>query len=137
MLGEIRPPELLQLTDDSKTGAIDTGVLAQIITNASGEIDAKVANIYGAQLPFNPIPSSVANMALVITCYKLLRRATVPDEKNKYYEQYKEVVKFLNDVNKGVATIDDILYRDFAPVAIAGRPTTYGGMGSNWPANSL
>ena len=137
VLGEISPKDLIALTDDSKTGSIDAGVISQVITNASGYIDSRVANIYGSQLPFNPIPSSVASMALTITCYRLFRRREIPDEKNKFTEAWIETKDFLDRVNKGEAMIDDAVSRDFAQVAFTSRSTTYGGSTSNWPANSL
>lgn len=137
ILGEIQESDLIALTDDGGLGVVDTTVLGKIITNASGFIDSKVANIYGTQLPFDPIPSSVASMALTIACYRLLRRREVPDEKNKFAEDYKDVVDFLNRVNKGEAMIDDVVSRDFAQVVFNARSSTYGTMGSNFPANSL
>ena len=137
ILGEIQESDLIALTDDSGLGEVDSTVLGQQITNASGFIDSKVANIYGTQLPFDPIPSSVASMALTIVCYRLLRRREVPDEKNKFAEDYKDVVDFLNRVNKGEAMIDDVVSRDFAQVVYTSRNTTYGVKSSNMPANSL
>lgn len=135
--GQIRANELIQLTDDNKTGQIDTTILNAVIASASGVIDSKVASMYGEQLPFNPIPSSVASMALTITCYQLYRRAMIPDEKNKFYESYAEIMEFLNKVNKGEAMIDDVVSRDFSPVVYAGRRTLYGNMKSNIPSNSM
>lgn len=135
--GEIRTPELIQLTDDTKTGSLNATILAQVIANASGEIDSRVANIYGSQLPFNPIPSSVASMALTVTCYRLYRRAMIPDEKNKYYQAYMDVVEFLNKVNAGEAQIDDVVTRDFASVVYTGQRTLYGTMGSSTLSRSL
>jgi len=135
--GEIQRSDLIMLTDDDRVGVVSDTVLAQVITNASGYIDSKVANIYGTQIPFNPIPSSVANMALTITCYRLLRRREVPDEKNKFYESFKDVREFLDRVNKGEAMIDDIVVRDFSQVVFSARSTTFGSMGTNNPATSL
>ena len=137
ILGEIRQADLVALTDDNKTGVINTTVLNQVIESASGYIDSKVANLYGQQLPFSPIPSSIASMALTIACYRLLRRAEVPDEKNKFYESWDDVKDFLNRVNKGDAMIDDVVSRDFAAVAFTGRNSTFGVAGTNWPSNSL
>jgi phage gp36-like protein len=137
VLGEIQEPDLIALTDDSRLGVVNDTILDQIITNASGYIDSKLANIYGSQIPFNPIPSSVASMALTITCYRLLRRREVPDEKNKFAESWNDVKEFLDKVNKGEAMIDDIVERDFAQVAYTRRSTTFGTASSNFPATTL
>lgn len=135
--GEIRLADLIALTDDNRMSVVDATVLNQIIASASGYIDSRVANIYGAQLPFSPIPSSVASMALTITCYRLLRRAEVPDEKNKFYAAWRDVKDFLDLVNKGEAMIDDTVSRDFPQVVFAARRTTFGVMGSNFPSTTI
>jgi phage gp36-like protein len=138
ILGEIQNDDLIRLTDDApRTGSINNTVLTQIIQNASGYIDRKIANIYGSQLPFNPIPASVSSMALTIVCYRLLRRREVPDEKNKFYEEFKDVENFLNQVNKGEAMIDDVVSRDFPQVVYTARNTTFGVQGTNWPSNTI
>jgi phage gp36-like protein len=138
ILGEIQNDDLIRLTDDApRTGSVNDTVLTQIIQNASGYIDRMVGNIYGSQLPFNPIPPSVASMALTIVCYRLLRRREVPDEKNKFYEEYKDVCQFLTRVNKGEAMLDDVISRDFSQVAYTARNTTFGTQGTNWPATTL
>ena len=138
--GEIQQADLIQLCDDVGTGSLDAAALAilnQVIANASGEVDQACANLYGRQLPFNPVPSSVASMALTITLYKLYRRRLVPDEQNKYWDSYKIVRDFLNRINTGEAQIDDVVSRDFPPVVFTGRSTIYGNRFSNFPSSSM
>ena len=135
--GEIQLADLIALTDDSRLGVVDATVLDQIITNASGYVDSKVGNIYGAQLPFSPIPPSVASMALTIACYRLYRRRNVPDEKNNFAESWNDVKEFLDKVNKGEAMLDDVLVRDFSQVAYTARNTTFGVKSSNFPATTI
>ena len=138
ILGEIQLKDLIALTDDApRMGKVNQTVLNQVIQNASGYIDSKCANLYGTQLPFFPVPSSVANMALTIACYRLYRRREVPGEKNKFYDEFQEVKQFLDRVNTGDAHIDDLPTRDFAQVVSNVRPTIYGGATSNWPSNSM
>lgn len=137
ILGEIQLSDLIALTDDDRTGQVNDTVLNQIIENSSGYIDSKIANIYGQQLPFNPVPSSVASMALTVTCYRLYRRRSIPDEKNNYNQDWLDVKEFLDRVNQGEAMIDDVPSRDFAQVAFTYRNTTFGSAGTNMPANSL
>ena len=131
--GEIQDADLIQLTDDGGTGFVNQTVLTQVIENASGEIDRFVGNIY--DIPFNPTPPSVESMAIIITCYRLYRRREVPDEKNKYYEDYKEVRKFLNGVNNGTERLDLSVKRDFSQVAASFRATPWGF--GNQIANSM
>ena len=126
ILGEIQMSDLIALTDDDNTGSLNETVLNQVIANASGYIDRKVANIYGAQLPFVPVPVSVASLALIIACYRLYRRRLVPDEKNNFAGEYNDACDFLNKVNIGEMHLDDVPSRDFPQGAITGQTTIYG-----------
>ena len=122
--------DLISFCDDNQTGSMDTAataILNQIIANASGKIDEKCANIYGQQLPFSPVPSSVASMALTIVCYRLYRRRLVPDEKNNFAEEYNNVMAFLDEVNTGDKHLNDVPNRDFPQGAVTARPTIYSG----------
>ncbi|MDE2097600.1 MAG: DUF1320 domain-containing protein [Patescibacteria group bacterium] len=122
--GEIQDSDLISLTDDSQTGNLNSTVLNQAIANASGEIDRYVGNIY--QVPFQPAPPSVQSMAIVITCYRLYRRREVPDERNKYYEDYKGVRDYLKRVQNREDVLDLSAQQDFPQVQSDGRPTIYG-----------
>jgi phage gp36-like protein len=139
ILGEIQMADLISLTDDDSTGQLNTTVLNQVITNASGIVDRYCANLYGTQLPFNPVPSSVASMALVIACYSLYRRREVPYEKNNFAPQYKEAIDFLKMVNTGDMHLNDVPFRDFPQVGVAARCNggIYGVQGSNQPYTSM
>lgn len=123
--GEIAPSDLIAFTDDGNTGSLNETILNQIIANASGYIDARVANIY--EVPFDPVPSAVASMALSIVCYRLFRRRLTPDEKNPFYEEWKEVREFLDQVNDGDAHIDLTQKRDFPQGALTSQPSIYSG----------
>ena len=125
--GELPMQDLIGLTDDDQTGQLNVTILNQIIANASGEVDQACANIYGGQLPFNPVPLSVANMALTIACYRLIRRRNTADEQNKFYQEYKRVRDFLDEVNTGDKHLDDVPTRDFPQGALTGRSIIYGG----------
>ena len=126
--GEISYQDLIALTDDATPpfGDINQTILNQVIANASGEIDQACANIYGQQLPFNPVPLSVANMALTIACYRLYRRRETPDEMNKFFAEYNRVRNFLDKVNVGEMHLDDVPSRDFPQGALQGQSIIYG-----------
>ena len=127
ILGNIQMADLVALTDDSPaTGQLNVDVLAQVIANAGGVIDMYCANIYGEQIPFNPVPPSVANMALTIACYMLLERREVPMEKNKFSGRYNFAINFLEKVNTGDAHISDVTLRDFPQGALISQPTIFG-----------
>lgn len=122
--GEIQDSDLIGLTDDSQMGVINTTVLNQVISNASGEIDRMVGNRY--TVPFNPVPPSVNSMAIVITCYRLLRRRETPDEKNKFFADYAAIREFLMQVKKGEEQLDLSVQTAFEQVQFNARPSIYG-----------
>ena len=119
--------DLIAFTDDDSTGTLNQSVLDSIITAASGYIDRKVANIYGSQLPFNPVPSSVASMAMTITCWMLYRRALSNGETNNFQDDYNNVTEFLDKVNVGEMHLNDVPTRDFQQGAVVGRPVIFSG----------
>lgn len=134
ILAEIQMADLIKLTDDEpKTGSINVTILTQVIANASGEIDRMVGNRYS--VPFNPAPPSVESMAIVITCYRLFRRREVPDEKNKFYDDYRDIQKFLKGVKDGDEQLDLSVSTAFEPVQFNQRPTIYGF--GNYPTTSM
>lgn len=127
--GEISMADIISLCDDNQTGLLDgaaTAILNQVIANASGEVDQACANIYGQQLPFSPVPLSVASMALTITCFRLYRRRLVPDEQNLFFKEYSRVRDFLDEVNTGDKHLDDVPTRDFPQGALTGQLVIYG-----------
>ena len=131
--------DLIALTDDDTppSGDINPTILNQVIQNASGVVDMYCANLYGQQLPFNPVPSSVTNLALVIACYMLYERRETPDELNKFTARYKAAISMLEKVNTGDMHLNDVPYRDFSQVQFTGRASLYGPQFSNLPSNSM
>lgn len=126
VLGDIQMADLISLTDDDETGQLNETVLNKLIESASSLIDSKVSNIYTT--PFSaPYPSAVSSACLTIVCYRLFRRREVPDEKNKFYGDYKDVLEWLKAVNKQEAHIDQAPPRTFPQGAASTRTTIYGG----------
>ncbi len=135
--GQIQNADLISLTDDDNTGQLNQTILNQVIENASGVVDMYCANLYGTQLPFFPVPQSVANLALTIACYMLYERRETPFEQNKFGIRYKQSISMLEKINTGDMHLNDVPFRDFAQVAYTGQSTIYGVQGSNMPANSM
>ncbi len=127
--------DLIALTDDAGTGYLDTTILNQVIENASGKIDQFVGAVY--DVPFNPVPPSVVPMAITIACYRLLRRRETPDEKNKFYEEYKDVIEFLKGVQSRDNTLDLSIEDDFSQIQANLRGTIYAAAGGNVLSNSM
>lgn len=136
ILGEISMPDLIMLTDDDGDGNLDQAILTQAIVNASSDVDAFLSNLYDT--PFNPVPPTISNYALTIVCYNLYRRRLTPDEKNLFYEDYKELIDFLKQVNKGEAHISQVPERSFSQVASTQSKSIYGAaLFSNTLSNTM
>jgi phage gp36-like protein len=134
LLGDIQMADLITLTDDDSpaTGVLNSTVLNAVISKASGVIDRMVGNVY--DIPFNPIPASVNSLAIAIACYTLYRRREVPDEKNKFAEDYRLAMQMLVAVNKREQFLDLSAGQDFDMVAPVTTPTVFGS--GNYPASS-
>lgn len=125
ILGEIQQADLIKLTDDAPvTGSIQTAILNQVIANASGFIDSYIGSIY--QLPLTTVPPAIVNAAITITCYRLYRRRQTPDEVNKYFAAYKDVVEYLQRVQNHEIVLDLNLPQAFSGAAYVGRRGIYG-----------
>lgn len=134
ILGQIPNSDVIACTDDDNIGNINQTILDTVISNASGYIDRWVCNIYTT--PFTgTLPSSVSSFALTIACYMLYRRRLVPDEKNKFFPDYKDVVSFLKKVNQGEMMLETGEERIYSQVATTGRQSIYGG--GNVLSNSM
>jgi phage gp36-like protein len=132
ILGEIQMADLIDLTDDAPfTGNVNTVVLNQVIANASGLIDQYIANVY--QLPLAGWPPAITSMAVTITCYRLYRRRQTPDEVNKFFAAYKDLVEFLKKVQAHESILDLNLPQAFSGAAFVGKRGVYArwGMGSS------
>lgn len=94
--------KLVQLTDDDKTGSVDTETLAKSIADADAEIDGYCAIRYTA--PFAPVPVMIRKLSVDIAIYNLFTRkpGVVPEERQKRYEN---AIRFLRDVSKGFISL--------------------------------
>ncbi len=124
ILGEIQQSDLIAATDDDNTGNINQTILDQVISNAEGEINRLVGNVY--DVPFNPAPPSIVTIAIIITCYRLYRRRLVPDEKNNFWPDYREVREFLQKVHMREDVLDLSVEANYSQVQANVRPTIYG-----------
>lgn len=102
MIGETR---LIELSDDSQTGTIDSAVVDAAITASSAEIDGYCSGRYGGRLRTPPTPGMIVDICATLTVYRLyLRRERVPEEWEAAAGRAREV---LADVARGVAHLDD------------------------------
>lgn len=91
--------EIIQLSDRSGTGAIDSAVVDAKLADASAEVDAYLQGRY--TLPLAVVPLSLKRIAADIARYHLYDdRAT-----EQVTQRYKDAIKFLESVAKGVVQL--------------------------------
>lgn len=88
--------ELIQLTDDADTGAVDEAVIAQAIADAETEIDGYLAARYPLPLPDGTGLGLLKTLAKDIAIYRLYLRRMGPPEYRA--DQYKAAIKTLGKI---------------------------------------
>lgn len=94
-LVKLLPEEMLiQLTDDTGVGAVDTEMVDESIETAGAEIDGW-CKAGGYVVPFDPVPSQIKKCAIDITIYNLYSRRveTIPETREKRYKMALELLK--------------------------------------------
>lgn len=97
----ISPAELVQLTDDDRDGVADTGVVAEAIAKADGEIESYLASRY--TVPLSPVPVVIRAASEDIALWNLFSRRSIGNETRE--KRYKSAVSFLKDLAEGKATL--------------------------------
>ena len=100
MIERFGEQELIQLTDRTGTGSIDSGVLDQAITDADQQIDRKLRGRYA--VPIQPVPVELTPIACDITRY-LLYRHKPPEEVR---DRFEAALRELRDYATGVNVLD-------------------------------
>lgn len=105
ILDQISETELIELTDDSDTGVIDTDIVDRAVDDADSEIDGYCNVRY--TVPFSAenggVPNLIRKFSVDIAIYNLFARRHRVELDRK--ERYDNAVDYLKDVSKGVATL--------------------------------
>ncbi|KWT81145.1 gp436 family protein [Candidatus Magnetominusculus xianensis] len=116
----ITDEELINLSDDEDTGAINTARVEAVIAQADSTIDVYIGVRYS--VPLSQAPEAVKTISVSIALYRLYERSglAIPEKRKNAYEY---ALSLLKDIARGTATlgIDEV-----KPIANAG---------SNKPAN--
>ncbi len=105
--------ELIELSDRSRSGAIDAAVVARALGDADAEIDGYLASKY--TLPLDPIPLPIARIACDMARYHL-HDDRVTEQVRKRYE---DAIRFLKAVVSGEVTLG-VDAGGEAPAAVGG-----------------
>lgn len=117
--------EILQLSDRTRSGAIDDAVVAQAIADAAAEIDGYLAGRY--DLPLLLVPTVLALYACDIARYRLFEDGAY----EQVVERYNTALRYLRDVAAGRVQLlptgpDDAPEND---AQMTGRERVFGGGG--------
>jgi len=91
--------ELIQLTDHTGAGVIDTATITRAITDADGDIDGRLGSRF--RLPITPVPKILVRIACDIARYHLYPIAA-PEHVAKRYD---DAIRFIDGVAKGRISI--------------------------------
>ena len=102
LLAQLSNAQLIQLTDDAKTGSVDTDKVDKAIADAEAEVNGYVATKHSVPLA-SPIPDLIKKLAIDITIYNLYRRRQrTPEDVRTAYE---DAVKKLEGIARGLITL--------------------------------
>lgn len=93
--------QLIQLTDDDRTGEADAGILATVLAEASTQVDSYCAKRY--QVPLKP-SNQVKQLTRDVAAYMLWTRSGT--ENLALRDAYKAVMAMLLDISNGNASLD-------------------------------
>ena len=107
---------LIAMTDDWSTGAVNTTVLNNILQASSDAADALVSSIYSVPFVNVPIPIKVKKAAEVFAVEMLYQRRLTPSERNPMKNEADYWRETLIKVNLGQLSLDYQSTRAFSPI---------------------
>lgn len=94
---------ILQLTDDTGTGEIDTEKINDAISYAEQLINGYLRGRY--TLPLDPVPELIRHMATDLAIFHLYSRRFELEMPQGMMDKYKNALKLLEQIQKGLIRI--------------------------------
>lgn len=104
ILKQITEPTLIQLTNDLGESTIDTIIVEEAIIYSSTLIDGYLRGRYS--LPLGATFPLLRIIAIDLSIYRLYSRRMIADIPESILNQYKEAIKTLEKLQKGIITLD-------------------------------
>jgi phage gp36-like protein len=95
--------ELIQLTDDERSGALNQGRVTRALEQADNEVDGYVSRYYKRLDAALPVPGLLTDLACDIGRYYLFRNGSPTEQVQKRYDQ---AIAKLRDIAKGIIKLD-------------------------------
>jgi phage gp36-like protein len=112
---------LISMTDDWGTGAVNTTILNNILEQASDSADALVSSIYSVPFVNVPIPIKVKTASAIFAVEMLYQRRLTPSERNPMKTEADYWRDTLLKVNLGQLSLDYLANRSFTPLIVRGH----------------
>jgi phage gp36-like protein len=101
--GGLSNAQLIQLTDDAKTGQVDTDKVTKAIEDAEAEVNGYLAKRYTVPIGA-PIPNLVQKLSTDIAVWNLYRRRQRAPENVR--QAYEDAIKTLSKIADGTIVLD-------------------------------
>ena len=100
---QIANADLIDLSDDAGSGAVDTSVIARSIADADAEIDSYCGSRY--TVPFSPVPVIIRKSSVDMAIYHLFSRRSVLKVSEERQKRYDSAIRFLKDVSRSLVNL--------------------------------
>jgi phage gp36-like protein len=113
----ISETNLIQLTDDDRTGAANAGVVTECISGSEDEVNGYLSGLYTVPI-VGDVPGIVTESCVVLACRRLyLRRGGVPES---FQSQVDDTISLLTKIAEGKIKLDiDGPTADFGSVEVS------------------
>ncbi len=100
---QVQETTLIEITDDSLSGQINTDVVDETILYADTLIDGYLRGRY--TLPLQTVPEIIRVIAIDLSIYRLYSRRFHTDMPDSINDKYKNSIKLLEQIQKGVVSL--------------------------------
>src|SRR3989304_6022294 len=102
LLQRLSEQDLIDLTDKTGTGELDSDAEARAIADADAEIDSYCGSNY--TVPFSPVPAMIRKISVDIAIYDLYGLNPTQKLPDDIKARYEKAIRFLKDVGNGRGT---------------------------------
>lgn len=100
---QVQESTLIEITDDSLSGQINTYMVDETILYAETLIDGYLRGRY--TLPLQSLPEIVKVIAIDLSIYRLYSRRFHTDMPDSINDKYKNSIKLLEQIQKGIVSL--------------------------------
>ncbi|KAF0145108.1 MAG: mu-like prophage Flumu protein gp36 [Nitrospirae bacterium] len=103
IIDQVPEQKVIELTDDENTGQVNTSRVDKAIATAGSIIDGYLRGRY--TLPLSTVPELIKTISIDISVFKLYERRREMDMPESLTNRYKNAVKLLEQIQKGLISL--------------------------------